>query len=287
MADNIVKATGGGAFRTFGYVLLVLIFVFIIAPAIFLQQFFAGLGAFIWNGPNAIETGSGPVAVSRGGIVNKAMPENRAAAAVKLADLSAERYEAGGTLRRLRFVGIQFNGGDDRMTNPADRKRSDLVLNLNMPKDLGVVFIAAEPINWTVNNRGARERARLGFEGAAPFGIRAEPGTIAGFRIGAFGASRNAYPIDPVDETRANLVRFCTAMQHWGDHFGVEFDRMEYVLLTNPTAVTLDAEGANGGGRVGAYYSGSTLRNLCFGPQRGSTSRSGRPIYNRVSRQWN
>ncbi|MCA0422851.1 MAG: hypothetical protein LCH61_05935 [Proteobacteria bacterium] len=288
MANNVVRATGGNVLRTFGYIVGAIFLITFVAPAILMQTFVAGVGMLIWNGPNSVETGRGPVSVSQGGIVSKAMPESRAAAAVKLADLSAERYEAGGTLRRLRFVGVQFTGGDDRMTNPADRKRQDLVLDLNLPKDLGVVFIAAEPINWSVNNRGSRERARIGFEGAAPFGIRTEQGAVSGFRIGAFGASRSAYPVDLVDETRANISRFCTAMQHWGNHFGVEFDRMEYVLLTNPTSVSVDADRANSvGGRVGAFYSGSTLRTFCFGPDRGSSGSRDRKIYNRVSRQWN
>lgn len=274
--------------RRFGSMVFAAVLVAMAAiPMLMLTSGLEKFTNLLWLGQNAIPTNSGAIAMNAGGIVSKATPDSRAAQVVKLADLSAERYEAGGMLRRLRFVGVQFTNGDDRMTSPADRKRAELVLDLNMPKDLGLVMIAAEPINWSVNNRGSRERARIGFEGAAPFGIRAEPGMVSGFRIGAFGASRSAYPVDLVDETRANISQFCTAMHQWGNHFGVEFDRMEYVLVTNPTSITVNADATIGSGRIGAHYSGSTLRNICFGPQRGTSGSSGRKIYNRVTHKWN
>lgn len=272
-----------------GMTALALFILAMILPGVIAQQFLAGLSGMFWRGSNSVETGRGPVAYSPGGIISRAQPDRRIDQMVKLADLSAERYEAGGMLRRLRFVGIRFitDGAGDRMVSPAEREARRLVLDLAMPKELGTVIISSEPVTWSVNNTGARERARIGFEGVAPFAIRAESGTVSGFRIGAFGSGRNAYPVDPVDETRANLRRFCESLMLWGQHFSVEIERMEYVLLTNPTSVSISDLNATAGGRTGTHYSGSTLRTLCFGPQQGRGNGGGRPIYNRVTRQWN
>ena len=273
-----------------GMTALALFILAMILPGVIAQQFLAGLSGMLWRGSSSVETGRGPVAYSAGGIISRAQPDSRTEQMVKLADLAAERYEAGGMLRRLRFVGVRFttDGAGDRMVSPAEREARRLALELNMPKELGTVIISSEPVAWAVNNTGARERARIGFEGVAPFAIKAESGTLSGFRIGAFGAGRNAYPVDPVDETRANLKRFCESLLLWGQHFSVEIDRMEYVLLTNPASVSITDMGATAGGRSGTHYSGSTLRTLCFGPQSsGRSNGGGRPIYNRVTRQWN
>ena len=271
-----------------GMTALALFVLALILPGVIAHQFLAGMFSFLSRAPNSVETGRGPVAYSAGGIISKAQPEPRLTHMVKLADLSAEPYEAGGMLRRLRFVGVRFtNEIDDRMTSPAARKQRDLALELNMPRELGTVIISAEPVAWAVNNTGARERARIGFEGVAPFAIRAEPGTMSGFRIGAFGAARNAYPVDPVDETGANRKRFCDSLMLWGRHFSVEIDRMEYVLLTNPTSVSISDQTTMGGGRFGTHYGGSTLRTMCFGAPPTSRSNGSGRIYNRVTRQWN
>jgi hypothetical protein len=202
-----------------------------------------------------------------------------------LADLSAERYEAGGMLRTLKFVGVSMDPLDDRLVNPADREKRDATMTLSVPYDTAVVIIAAEPMNWTVN--GARERARVGFEGAAPFAIKAPSGVMSGFRIGALGAPRIAYPIDPIRETDRNIARLCRTLQIWGNHFDVDMARMEYVLVANPTNLTISGTVNPVGGRIVASYGGSTLRSFCYGQQRTSRASMPKRIYNPVTGRYN
>lgn len=273
--------------RTVIYGVLALVGLGVVLPMMMVNGFRAALGELFMFAPSRVETGRGPVGVGPGGIVSKAMPDSRVSQVVSLADLSAEPFEAQGTVRRLRFVGVQFRDGGDRMTSPADRKARPMVLDMNLPKEVGVVLVADEPIAWALNNRGARERARIGFEGVAPFTIRAEQGTVSGFRIGAFGSARSARPVELTDETPASLRLFCNALTVWGNHFAIDIDRMEYTLLTNPAALTLTAETSLPAGQSGIHYSGSTLRTLCFGPPRTGRTIQGKPIYNKVSRQWN
>lgn len=269
------------------YGILALLGLGVVLPMLVFSSFRSAVGEFLMFGPARIETSRGAIGVSPGGIVSKAMPDSRLSQIVSLADLSAEPFEARGTVRRLRFVGVQFRDSKDRMTNPADRKARPMVLDMNLPKDVAVVLVADEPIAWALNNRGARERARIGFEGIAPSTIRAEPGTVSGFRIGAFGSTHSARPVELTDETPASLKLFCDSMMVWGNHFAIDIHRMEYTLLSNPSSLTLTAESSLPAGQSGVHYSGSTLRTLCFGPPRTNRNTQGKPIYNRVSRQWN
>ena len=182
-------------------------------------------------------------AAGPGGMTAKAAPrDSRELLRVVLANKSAEPYEAGGTLRRLRFIGVDFDTSADnnRMQEPSERQAREIGMALAMPRDLGVVVIAAEPVAWKVGHGGSRERARIGFEGAAPFAIEAPNGVMSAFRIGALGGRRPGYPLEPVGETQGNLNRFCSVLSRWAHHFDViEWNRIEYVRLVNPAKVAI------------------------------------------------
>lgn len=235
-------------------------------------------------------------AAGPGGMTAKAAPrDSREMLRVVLAGKSAEPFEAGGTLRRLRFIGIDFDtsGDSNRMLEPGGRQARDIGLSLALPRDLGVVVIAAEPVAWKVAHGGSKERARIGFEGAAPFTIDAPNGVMSAFRIGALGGRRPGYPLEPVGETQGNLNRFCSVLSRWAHHFDViEWNRIEYVRLVNPGRVAIgDDIGVTGSGRIASRYSGTTLRTMCFGPQRASTTSGTRAttgrVWNPVTRQYN
>lgn len=248
----------------------VLAFIGVITPATL-----GGLGVFSSSASTGLFSG----------ITTKASPD-RSNIRNSLADLAAERYEAGGMLRTLRFVGVTMDPRDDRMVNPADRDKRDATMTLNLPFDMAVVMIAAEPINWTVDHGGARERARIGFEGAAPFAIKAPKGVMSGFRIGALGAHRIAYPIDPIRDTDRNIARLCQTLNIWGRHFDVDMARMEYILVANPTNLSISSTVNPIGGRIVASYGGSTLRSFCYGQQRTSRSNQIKKFYNPVTRRY-
>ena len=284
--------------RLLGLLLLIAPVSFAAAPMPFFRSFSTPVPGNSGGGVSPIAPAPAATqgyAYNGSGMTAKARPESREILRVLLANSAAEPYEAGGTLRRLRFIGVDFetSGASDRMDSPADRKARDIAMSLALPRDLGLVIIAAEPIAWKVTYGGVKERARIGFEGAAPFAIDAPTGLMSAFRIGALGARRPAYPLEPAGETKGNLARFCTTLSRWAHHFSVtEWDRIEYVRLSNPGAVAINEDvRVTVAGRVASRYSGSTLRTLCFGPQRstyssGTSQTTGR-IWNPVTRRYN
>src|SRR4029079_15307718 len=65
-----------------------------------------------------------------------------------------------------------------------------------------------------------------------------QPGSLAGFRIGTYGAARFARAVDPTTGEASNRQGFCSSLQAWADHFGLPFDAVRFTLLANPSRIT-------------------------------------------------
>ena len=216
---------------------------------------------------------------SPGGIVSNAMPGERYNAMINLRDLAAERYEAKGHVKKIFFVGVQ-SASSPSMESPATRKPADKTLELSLAADSAVVVIATEPVRWTVSNHGARHRARVGFEGAAPMQFAGiDEGQLTGFRIGAFGARQFAVPVDPVAASPQLRQQLCAAVNLWSQHFGVDWANVGYTLVPDASVIRVGEISINSNGAPVTYQGGPTLRQLCYGsPRRSSYNPNAFPV---------
>lgn len=126
------------------------------------------------------------------------------------------------------------------------------------------MIVADQPIRWRLQGLAPASPPRVGFEGYAAFDVRdGQPGSLAGFRIGAFGATDFNRAIDPSDGELSNRTSFCASVQNWTDYFGVPFDAARFTLLFNPTSITPGSGAVINDGEIAKTLYGGDLDRLC------------------------
>ncbi|HEV7879930.1 MAG TPA: hypothetical protein VGP39_17865, partial [Bradyrhizobium sp.] len=127
-----------------------------------------------------------------------------------------------------------------------------------------VVIIADQPIRWRLQGLAPASRPSVGFEGYAAFDVLGgQPGSLAGFRIGAFGATGFARAVDPTEGEVSIRQTFCASLQNWADHFGLPFDAVRFTLLLNPSRIAPNPSSTPSDGEIVKTVSSADLDRLC------------------------
>jgi hypothetical protein len=182
-------------------------------------------------------------APSKPGIVTSVLGKERERQIARLRALTGRPELASGTAASLQVIAVAFDGtkpgrgGGSKQAVDQDGYR---ILQLDLaraPRD-AVVIIADQPIRWRLQGLTPASGPRVGFEGYAAFDVLdGQPGSLAGFRIGTFGANSFARAADPTAGDGNNHQGFCTSLQNWADHFGLPFDAIRFTLLLNPSRI--------------------------------------------------
>jgi hypothetical protein len=218
--------------------------------------------------PLAQQNTTGPV---KPVIVTGLMGEERARQIARLKALTGRPEQASGIVSSLQIIAVAFDRTKPGLTAdpvPTNQSVDDdgyrrLTLDLDQVPHDAVVIIADQPIRWRVQGLAAAS-PRLGFEGHAAFDVAdVPPGSLAGFRIGAFGASGFARALDPAEGEVSIRQAFCSSLQNWADHFGLAFDAVRFTLLLNPSRITPGSGAPQSDGGSDRVFYGSDLDRLC------------------------
>ncbi|MBR1210954.1 hypothetical protein [Bradyrhizobium sp. JYMT SZCCT0180] len=209
---------------------------------------------------------------SKPGIVTSVLDKERGRQIARLRALTGRPEMASGTTASLQIIAVAFDstkpggGGTSSQARQAVDQDGYRVLQLDLkqaPRD-AVVIIADQPIRWRLQGLTPGSAPRVGFEGYAAFDVSdAQPGSLAGFRIGAFGAPSFARPVDPTGGEVSNRQGLCTSLQNWADHFGLPFDAIRYTLLLNPSRITPTSGLAQSDGSTDKTMYAGDLDRLC------------------------
>jgi hypothetical protein len=201
------------------------------------------------------------------GIVTSVLNKERERQIARLRTLTGRPELASGTAASLQVIAVAF----DRLkpaTSSSQAVDQDgyriLELDLKQSSRDAVVIIADQPIRWRLKGLTSGSAARVGFEGYAAFDILdGQPGSLAGFRIGTFGAPRFARAVDPTVGEVSNRQGFCSSLQDWADHFGLPFDAVRFTLLVNPSRITPTSGLAESDGDTDKTMYAADLVRLC------------------------
>ena len=189
-----------------------------------------------------------------GGIV--AGPSSRALIkdAKRLRDMTAYSGEATTVARSLELVVVRLAEGAtapvDAGGMPQRTGYRSIGLDITGLQRTGVLIMADAPILWNVSANAPAQRARLAFEGAAPFDIaNGYPGLLAGFRIASFGAVDTAQVADALSGESGDVRRYCAALTQWAQHFGLRLSDMSATFVENPTRIRVSDRGVGHDGR--------------------------------------
>jgi hypothetical protein len=139
-----------------------------------------------------------------------------------------------------------------------------LSLDVAQASRSAVVLIAGQPIRWNVSGLAASSWPRLGFVGVAAFDVAGvPPGSLAGFRIGAFGAREVARALDPTRGEISIRQTLCASLQAWADLFGLPFEDVRFTLLLEPTRVATQDGLPRSDGEVSRSFFPAELDDLC------------------------
>ena len=218
------------------------------------------------------QAGSPDAASSKPGIVTSVLDGERDRQIANLKALTGRPEQASGTAASLQVIAVAFDGikpGRDG-TSPQAQQAVDqdgyriLTLDLGRAPRDAVVIIADQPIRWRLQGLVAGSAPRVGFEGYAAFDVLdGQPGSLAGFRIGTFGASGFARAVDPTVGEVIIRQGFCASLQNWIDHFGLPFDAVRFTLLLDPTRITPNAGSAQSDGSTDKTMYAGDLDRLC------------------------
>jgi len=208
-------------------------------------------------------------APSKPGIVTSVFGKERERQIARLRALTGRPELASGTAASLQVVAVAFDGtkpdrgGASKQAVDQDGYR---ILQLDLaraPRD-AVVIIADQPIRWRLQGLTPASGPRVGFEGYAAFDVLdGQPGSLAGFRIGTFGANSFARAVDPTAGDGNNHQGFCTSLQNWADHFGLPFDAIRFTLLLNPSRIAPTSGLAQSDGDTDKTMYAGDLARLC------------------------
>jgi hypothetical protein len=164
----------------------------------------------------------------------------------RLGALSARPEMASGGVNAVQFIAVKFEDikpdAAEAAALPRQRVDADgyrrLTLDMTGVPREAVVLVSDQPVRWRITGLQPRSWPRVGFEGYAAFDVAdGQPGTLAGFRIGMFGAKSVMHPADPTQGQVSNRQTFCSSVERWTYHFGIPFSRSQFTLLLNPTTI--------------------------------------------------
>jgi len=174
--------------------------------------------------------------------------------AKRLREMTAYNGEATTVARSIELIVVRFADGlpaaAHRDGQPQRTGYRTIDLDISPLQRTGVLIMADAPILWNVTADASMQRARLAFEGAAPFDIaNGYPGMLAGFRIASFGASDTAQVSDTRSSESGNVQRYCAALTVWAQHFGLRVADISATFLENPTSIRVSDRGVIQDGR--------------------------------------
>lgn len=205
-------------------------------------------------------------------IVTNLLDEERDRQIARLRALSGRPEQAAGAARSLQIIAVAFEGikaatgqvaGSPGPGVDEDGYRR-LSLDLSQAPDDAFVVIADQPVRWRLVGLTPDSRPRVGFEGYAAFDVLGgQPGSLAGFRIGAFGATGFARAADPTGDEVSTRQTFCASLQNWTDHFGLPSDAVRFTLVVNPGRIAPNRSSTPSDGEIVKTLSGADLERLC------------------------
>jgi hypothetical protein len=211
-------------------------------------------------------------APSKPKIVTGVLGEERSKQIARLKSLTGRPEQASGSATSLQIVAVAFGGTKPGIAETLATRRQSVDddgyrrLNLELgqgPQD-AVIIIADQPIRWRLEGLTPGSWPRVGFEGYAAFDVlNGQPGTLAGFRIGSFGATNTARAVDPTEGEVSNRMTFCAAAQKWADHFGLPFSAVRFALVRNPTQISIRSRNPVSDGNIANSLDANELDRLC------------------------
>jgi hypothetical protein len=222
--------------------------------------------------PPTLQINLGNAAPPKPKIVTGVLGEERDKQIARLKSLSGRPEQASGAANSLQIIAVAFEGIKPGVAgmSAANRQSVDddgyrrLSLDLaEMPQD-AVVIIADQPIRWRLEGLAPGSWPRVGFEGHATFDIlNGQPGSLAGFRIGSFGATDTARAVDPTEGEVSNRTTFCRTAQKWADHFGLPFSAVRFALVRNASQISIRRRNPVSDGNIANSLDANELDRLC------------------------
>ena len=185
----------------------------------------------------------------------------------RLREMTAYSGEATTVARSIELIVVRFaDGVPPPASTDAQPQRAGyrtIGLDITALQRTGVLIMADAPILWNVAASAPGQRARLAFEGAAPFDVaNGHPGLLAGFRIASFGGGDTAQVSDTLSTESGNVRRYCAALAQWAQHFGLRVADISATFLENPTSIRISDRGVVHDGREMAGRSPFSSCNL-------------------------
>jgi hypothetical protein len=264
----------GGTVRV---LVLLTIFACFATPLTTLILAYGKLFGSLWDGskaglPPALQIPPAAPAPYKTNIYTGLLGEERARQIARLKALSGSPEQASGAAKSLQIIAVAFEDpkpGIAKASGATSQGIDDdgyrrLSLDLKETSLDAVVVVADQPIRWQLSGLAAKTWPHVGFEGYAAFDVRdGQPGTIAGFRIGSFGATEIMRASDPNDGDVSNRTTFCAAAQKWADHFGLSFGAVRFALLRDPSRISLGQRQPFGDGSIVTAMNSDELDRLC------------------------
>ena len=275
------KANASGAVQgrsTLGTVIRVLVWTAVISTIATPVLLFATLNVQIGRALLPFWTGAGPAEYHAAGpnkpqtIPTRGLDAERGKQVERLLAFTGTPEMASGAARSLHIVAIRFDSTKptprDVLADPGKVIYPDgywrMTLDMNAAEKQAVLLVGDEPARWTVTGQEAGDWPRIGFEGYAAFDIdTAERGSIAGFRIAAFGESDTVKPVDPKRDGVSAVHSLCRATGRWSDFFAVPYDKVRFTLVVNPSRISIGRATVESDGRIGRSLDRRQMLELC------------------------
>jgi hypothetical protein len=245
----------------------------IATPVIVTTLVYGKLFGTFWGGNNLIsqptlQINLGNAAPPKPKIVTGVLGEERNKQIARLKSLSGRPEQASGSATSLQIVAVAFEGikpgAETAAASVDDDGYRRLSLDLGQAPQDAVLIIADQPIRWRLDGLTPGSWPHVGFEGYAAFDVlNGQPGSLAGFRIGSFGATDTARAVDPTDGEISNRTRFCATAQKWADHFGLPFSAVRFALVRNPTQISIRSRKPVSDGDTVNSMDANELDRLC------------------------
>jgi hypothetical protein len=230
-----------------------------------------------WAGNSAIpepalQINLGSAAPPKPKIVTGLLGEERDKQIARLKSLTGRPEQVSGSATSLQIVAVAFEGIKPGVAETAGSKSQSvdddgyrrLTLDIGQTPQDAVLIIADQPIRWRLEGLTPGSWPHVGFEGYAAFDVlNGQRGSLAGFRIGSFGATGIARAVDPTEGEVSNRTTFCATAQKWADHFGLPFSAIRFALVRNPSQISIRHRKPVSDGNITNSMEAGELDRLC------------------------
>lgn len=130
-------------------------------------------------------------------------------------------------------------------TNASGASASRVGVDLKDAGDAAVVLLTQGPMIWRVDNAAPDQRAKIAIEGPSAFDVEnAQPGLLADFHSGPFGAADAASPSDYINRNDTFARgRLCRALIEWARLYNVQPPMMGVWTFKNPRLIKVRESG--------------------------------------------